>query len=123
MFDLATAAQAAERDLGAIIGRLDSLADADWNAPVRCQGWRVADLAAHLAGASRGQAEALRRAAQAAAERAAGSAAERAAGAAAGGAAGSAAPGPPAEPARASGTGAALPRSRRRRTCARAGAR
>jgi uncharacterized protein (TIGR03083 family) len=64
MFDLATAAQATERDLAAIIGRLDDLADADWNTPVRCRGWQVADLAAHLAGASRGQAEGLRRAAE-----------------------------------------------------------
>ena len=30
---------------------------------MRCRGWRVTDLAAHLAGASRGQAEGLRRAA------------------------------------------------------------
>jgi hypothetical protein len=83
MFDLATAAQATERDLTAIIGRLDGLADADWNPPVRCQGWQVADLAAHLAGASRGQAEALRRAA-AAAPGSAGSAAAAAAGSAGG---------------------------------------
>jgi len=63
MFDLTTAAQATERDLGAIIGRLDGLADADWSSPVRCPGWQVTDLAAHLAGASRGQAEGLRLAA------------------------------------------------------------
>jgi uncharacterized protein (TIGR03083 family) len=63
MFDPTTAAQATERDLGAIIDRLDGLADADWNAPVRCRGWQVTDLAAHLVGASRGQAEGLRRAA------------------------------------------------------------
>jgi uncharacterized protein (TIGR03083 family) len=61
MFDLTTAAQATERDLAAIIDRLDGLADADWKVPVRCQGWQVTDLAAHLAGASRGQAEGLRR--------------------------------------------------------------
>jgi uncharacterized protein (TIGR03083 family) len=64
MFDLATAAQATQRDLAAIIGRLDGLADAGWNAPVRCQGWQVPDLAAHLVGACRGQAEGLRRAAE-----------------------------------------------------------
>ena len=63
MFDLSTATQATERDLAAIIGRLDGLADAGWNAPVRCRGWQVTDLAAHLVGASRGQAEALHRAA------------------------------------------------------------
>jgi uncharacterized protein (TIGR03083 family) len=63
MFDLTTAAQATERDLTAIIGRLDGLGDADWNAPVRCRGWQVTDLATHLAGACRGQAEGLRRAA------------------------------------------------------------
>jgi len=65
MFDLTTAAQAVERDFGAVIDRLDGLADGDWNTPVRCRGWQVTDLAAHLAGASRGQAEGLRRAAAA----------------------------------------------------------
>src|SRR5450631_3780403 len=74
MFDLATAAQATERDLGAIIGRLDGLADADWSAPVRCRGWQVTDLAAHLVGASRGQSEGLRRAAEGPAAGTAGSA-------------------------------------------------
>ena len=63
MFDQTTAAQAADRDLGAIIDRLDGLADADWRLPVRCQGWQVTDLAAHLVAASRGHAEGLRRAA------------------------------------------------------------
>ena len=63
MFDQTTAAQAAERDLGAIIDRLDGLADAGWGLPVRCQGWQVTDLAAHLVAASRGHAEGLRRAA------------------------------------------------------------
>jgi hypothetical protein len=46
MFDLTTAAQATERDFGAVIDRLDGLADADWNTPVRCRGWQVTDLAA-----------------------------------------------------------------------------
>jgi uncharacterized protein (TIGR03083 family) len=63
MFDQTTAAQAAQRDLGAIIDRLEGLADADWSLPVRCTGWQVTDLAAHLVGAARGQAEGLRRAA------------------------------------------------------------
>jgi uncharacterized protein (TIGR03083 family) len=63
MFDQTTAAQAAERDLGAIIDRLDSLAGAGWGLPVRCQGWQVNDLAAHLVAATRVQAEGLRRAA------------------------------------------------------------
>ena len=63
MFDLAAASAATARDFEAIISRLDPLADADWQAPVRCEGWRVADLAAHVVGASRGQAEGLRRAA------------------------------------------------------------
>jgi uncharacterized protein (TIGR03083 family) len=62
MFDQTTAAQAAGRDLGAIINRLDALADADWGQPVRCQGWQVTDLAAHLVAAARGHAEGLRRA-------------------------------------------------------------
>ncbi len=63
MFDQATAAHAAERDLGAIIDQLDGLAAAGWDLLVRCQGWRVTDLAAHLVAAARGQAEGLRRAA------------------------------------------------------------
>lgn len=63
MFDRDTATAAAERDFGAIIDRLDSLPDRDWSRPVRCTDWRVTDLAAHLVGASRGQAEGLRRAA------------------------------------------------------------
>jgi uncharacterized protein (TIGR03083 family) len=62
MFDQASATAATERDLGVLIDRLDSLPDDDWNAPVRCQGWQVSDLAAHVTGAARGQAEALRRA-------------------------------------------------------------
>jgi uncharacterized protein (TIGR03083 family) len=62
MFDLDSAAQVAERDFGAIIDRLDGLPDIHWDDPVRCAGWAVGDLAAHLAGASRGQAEGLRRA-------------------------------------------------------------
>jgi uncharacterized protein (TIGR03083 family) len=63
MFDQTTATQATERDFGAIIGRLDGLADAYWGLPVRCQGWQVTDVAAHLVAASRGHAEGLRRAA------------------------------------------------------------
>ncbi len=62
MFDLASATEAAERDFGAVIDQLDGLSDDSWNAPVRCVGWRVSDLAAHLAGASQGQAEGLQRA-------------------------------------------------------------
>lgn len=63
MFDLAGARAATERDFNAIISRLDGLAERDWSAPVRCAGWQVTDLAAHVVGASRGQAEGLRRAA------------------------------------------------------------
>jgi uncharacterized protein (TIGR03083 family) len=63
MFDQTTAAQAVERDLGAIIDMLDVLADASWGLPVCCAGWQVTDLAAHLVAAARGQAEGLRRAA------------------------------------------------------------
>src|SRR5450432_3364786 len=63
MFDLTAATAAAERDFGAIISQLAGLAEQDWKAPVRCAGWRVTDLAVHVVGASRGQAEGLRRAA------------------------------------------------------------
>jgi uncharacterized protein (TIGR03083 family) len=63
MFDLEAATAAAERDFGAIISQLDGLAEQDWKTPVRCVGWQVTDLAVHVAGASRGQAGALRRAA------------------------------------------------------------
>ena len=63
MFDLTSATKAAEDDLGAIIDLLGGLTDDQWEAPVRCVGWRVSDLAAHVTGAGRGQAEGLRRAA------------------------------------------------------------
>jgi uncharacterized protein (TIGR03083 family) len=63
MFDLTSATKAAEDDLGAIIDLLAGLTDDRWDAPVRCVGWRVSDLAAHVTGAGRGQAEGLRRAA------------------------------------------------------------
>jgi uncharacterized protein (TIGR03083 family) len=63
MFDLTAATAATERDFGAIISQLDGLAEQDWKAPVRCDGWQVTDLAVHVVGASRGQAEGLRRAA------------------------------------------------------------
>lgn len=51
------------RDLEAIIGRLGGLAPSGWAAPVRCAGWDVTALAAHLVAAAQGQAEGLRRAA------------------------------------------------------------
>jgi uncharacterized protein (TIGR03083 family) len=63
MFDPTSAAKAAEDDLGAIIDLLAGLTDDRWDAPVRCVGWRVSDLAAHVTGAGRGQAEGLRGAA------------------------------------------------------------
>lgn len=63
MFDLTAATAATERDFDAIISRMDGLAGRDWSAPVRCAGWQVTDLAVHIIGASRGQAEGLRRAA------------------------------------------------------------
>lgn len=64
MYDLMTATAATQRGFESIIGRLDKLADPDWETPVRCAGWTVADLAAHVVGASRGQAAGLRRAAE-----------------------------------------------------------
>jgi uncharacterized protein (TIGR03083 family) len=62
MYDLVTATAATQRGFESIISRLDKLPDAEWQTPVRCAGWTVADLAAHVAGASRGQADGLRRA-------------------------------------------------------------
>jgi uncharacterized protein (TIGR03083 family) len=63
MFDLTTATKSTERDFTAILSRFEQLADGDWERPVRCVGWTVADLAQHLVEASHGQAEGLRRAA------------------------------------------------------------
>jgi uncharacterized protein (TIGR03083 family) len=63
MFDLPAALAATERDFDAIISQLDGLAGPEWGAPVRCAGWQITDLAVHIIGASRGQAEGLRRAA------------------------------------------------------------
>lgn len=63
MFDLTTAAKAADRDFGAILDRLEQLDEPGWERPVRCQGWTVRSLARHLIAASRGQADGFRRAA------------------------------------------------------------
>jgi uncharacterized protein (TIGR03083 family) len=62
MYDLVTATAAIQRGFESIVSRLDKLTDAEWQTQVRCAGWTVADLAAHVIGASRGQADALRRA-------------------------------------------------------------
>jgi uncharacterized protein (TIGR03083 family) len=62
MFDPQTAGTATIRDLDAIIDRLSGLAAGAWASPVRCEGWDVTALAAHLVGAAQGQAEGLRRA-------------------------------------------------------------
>lgn len=69
--DLATATKAADRDFGAILDQLEQLDEADWERPVRCDGWTLRSLARHLIAASRGQAEGLRRAAAGVAELAA----------------------------------------------------
>ena len=63
MFDLATATSAADRDFTALLDLLDQLAPAQWDQPIRCEGWTIRELARHVLAASRGQAEALRRAA------------------------------------------------------------
>jgi uncharacterized protein (TIGR03083 family) len=63
MFDLTTATKATERDFTAIVARLEQLDEPAWERPVRCDGWTIRTLARHLIGASRGQAEGLRRAA------------------------------------------------------------
>ena len=68
MFDLATAARAADRDFGAILSHLEQLDEQGWERPARCDGWNVRSLARHLVAASRGQAEGLRRAAAGQAE-------------------------------------------------------
>jgi uncharacterized protein (TIGR03083 family) len=60
MFDFTTAPTATERELGALSRRLSALDQAGWAKPVRCVGWTVADLAAHLVGAAKGQADGLR---------------------------------------------------------------
>jgi uncharacterized protein (TIGR03083 family) len=63
MFDLATTTKATDRDLGAILDRLDALPETAWARSVRCGGWDVRSLARHLVAASHGQAEGFRRAA------------------------------------------------------------
>jgi uncharacterized protein (TIGR03083 family) len=63
MFDFATAGPVTEREFGALRTRLAALGDDEWAAPMRCVGWTVGDLVAHLVAAAQGQAEGLRAAA------------------------------------------------------------
>jgi uncharacterized protein (TIGR03083 family) len=60
MFDFDTAASVTERELRSLRDELDALNDEAWTLPVRCAGWTIADLAAHLVGAANGQANGLR---------------------------------------------------------------
>ena len=60
MFDFATAGPVTEREFGALRSRLATVGDHDWAAPVRCLGWTVGDLVAHLVAAAQGQADGLR---------------------------------------------------------------
>jgi len=61
MLDLDAARTAILRELEAAIDRLEEASSEDWNRPVRCVGWRVLDLALHLADAPRASADACRR--------------------------------------------------------------
>jgi uncharacterized protein (TIGR03083 family) len=63
MFDLATATSATDRDFTAFLDELEVLSPPEWDRPVRCESWTVRQLARHVLSASRGQADALRRAA------------------------------------------------------------
>jgi uncharacterized protein (TIGR03083 family) len=61
MLDLARARAAVMRELGSLIERLDAADEAEWKMTIRCEGWRVLELAMHCASASRAMADALRR--------------------------------------------------------------
>jgi uncharacterized protein (TIGR03083 family) len=62
MFDLQGTRQVTDRELTAMLARLDRLSPADWATPTRCAGWTVADLVGHVAVIAEAQAEALDRA-------------------------------------------------------------
>jgi uncharacterized protein (TIGR03083 family) len=61
MLELGQARTAIMRELDGAIDRLEQATGQDWNRPVRCEGWRVLDLAFHLADAPRATADACRR--------------------------------------------------------------
>jgi uncharacterized protein (TIGR03083 family) len=63
VFDFTTAPAATERELADLRDRLAVLEDSAWERPVRCAGWTITDLVAHLVGAATGQAGGLRAAA------------------------------------------------------------
>src|SRR5438094_191102 len=48
MLDLESGRVVIMRELDALTDGLDACTDAQWNAAVRCTGWTVADLAAHV---------------------------------------------------------------------------
>jgi uncharacterized protein (TIGR03083 family) len=59
MLDLAAVRQAILRDWDVVVERLESASNNDWNRPVRCVGWKVRDLAAHIAWGQSMEANAL----------------------------------------------------------------
>lgn len=59
MFDFTTAPEATGRELDSLRNLLAGLDEPAWSRPVRCAGWTVTDLVAHIVGAARGQADGL----------------------------------------------------------------
>lgn len=61
MLDLDVGRRVILRELDGLITRLDEASEADWERPVRCEGWTVLELAIHCTSAPRAGAESLRR--------------------------------------------------------------
>lgn len=61
MLDLETVRRAILSNWDVVVKRLESAPQDDWNRPVRCVGWKVRDLAAHIAWGQAMEAEALHR--------------------------------------------------------------
>lgn len=59
---LVTGPEAIQREVGLFLARLDAASDADLDRPTPCRGWKVSDLARHVAWGQSLQAEALGRA-------------------------------------------------------------
>ena len=61
MLDLQTSREVIVDEWDKFIYRLEAIRDVDWETPVRCMGWRVADLVAHVAWGISMESDALHR--------------------------------------------------------------
>jgi formate-dependent phosphoribosylglycinamide formyltransferase (GAR transformylase) len=61
MLDLDTSRTVVVREVDDFISRLGAASDADWQRPVRCEGWTILDMARHVAWGEAVQADGLRK--------------------------------------------------------------